>query len=94
MTEIKKNTKKAAQIIADTFNNLGSIFDAYVRPSSRKVFAYKEIERRAEATPGYNYDLHVCAAGCQTFSTTYTYTDAGKTYVVKDTPSYTYLVEC
>lgn len=92
-TEIKNNTKKAADIVADRFNDLGSIFEAYESPSTKKVRAYNDIEDRAKATPGYNNDLHVCSAGCQTFSTVYTYTEDSKTYVVKDTPSYTYRVE-
>lgn len=90
-TEIKENTKKAAEIIADTFNDLGSIFEAYGSCSAAKREAWKEIEARALATPGYNHDLHVCGRYTSNFSTVYTYTDEnGATYAVKDTKSYTY----
>ena len=93
-TEIKKNTKKAADIIADTFRDLGSIYEAYGRCSAKKIQAWEEIKSRAKSTPGYNNDLHVCSKCTNFFTTAYTYTDGEKTYVVKDTPAYTYLVEC
>ena len=92
-TEIKKNTKKAAEMIADTARDLGSIYQAYGRCSANKVRAWQDIKERAEKTPGYNNDLHLCSKSTSFFTTVYTYTDGGKTYIVKDTPTYVYRTE-
>ena len=70
-----------------------SIYDAYDRPSRRKVETFGEIQRRAWDTDGYNHDLHVCGHNTSTYSTIYSYTQDGKTYIVKDTKSHTYITE-
>lgn len=95
MTTIKKGTRKAQEM----FNDLGrntlctSIYDAYDRPSQRKVETFTEIRQRAWDTDGYNHDLHVFGHNTSTYSTIYSYTQDGKTYIVKDTKSYTYITE-
>lgn len=93
MTEIKNTTKKAQEIIND-YNRAGygSIFQAYGRPSSTKVNAWLEIERRATQTAGYNHDLKVCGAGSFNFSTIYSYTENGHTHIIKDTAQNIYKV--
>lgn len=94
MTEIK-NTTKAGQAILSDYNRptaARTIYEAYGRPSAAKVRAYEDIARRAADTPGYNHDLKVCGAGSHFFSTVYSYTEDGTTYVIKDTPSNTYKV--
>ena len=95
MTKLNANTKKAQAIIAElTWNtDLHSIYDAYDRPSSRKVETFTEIRERATATPGYNHDLHVTGHNSCFYSTIYSYTVDGTTFIVKDTASDTYLVE-
>ena len=91
MKMIKKGTKAAAAMVSDlTRAGFDSIYSAYCRPSYRKVAAFDEIRRRAMNTPGYNNDLHICAAGCQTFSTIYSFTDAAGRHIVKDTAYTTY----
>lgn len=95
MTKLNANTKKAQAIIHDLARNthLHSIYDAYDRPSSRKVETFTEIRERAERTQGYNHDLHVAGYNSCMYSTVYSYTVDGKTFVVKDTRDDTYLVE-
>ena len=95
MTKLNTNTKKAQAIIAELTRNteLHSIYDAYDRPSDRKVASFTEIRERAMATPGYNHDLHVTGHNSSFYSTIYSYTVDGTTFVVKDTHADTYLVE-
>lgn len=96
MIKVKNTTKAAKAIIAQFHSdywNKGTIYDAYNKPSSRKIRAYEDIEDRARSTEGYNYDLKVVAAGCQTFSTMYSYTDAEGTHIVYDTATYTRVVD-
>ena len=95
MTTIKNGTQKANEIIRDLSYRTSwkSIYDAYERPSRIKVDTFEEIRRRAYETEGYNYDLHVCGANSSQYSTVYSYTQNGKTYVVKDTKCNTYIVE-
>lgn len=96
MIKINASTKEGKSIIA-LFNsdywNKGTIYDAYNKPSSRKIRAYEDIKYRAYNTEGYNHDLKVVAAGCQTFSTMYSYTDAEGTHIVYDTKCYTRVVD-
>lgn len=97
MTDIKNTTQKALGIIADwnraTSRAAKSIFEAYGKPSSAKINAYFEIKKRAEETAGYNKDLTICGAGSHYFSTIYSYSEDGKTYIVKDTAANTYRVQ-
>lgn len=89
--EVKPLSKKAKEILWDYANrDYGDIEDAYTKPSCYKVSSYREIERRAIKTEGYNYDLKVVAKSCHFYSTVYSYTQDGVKYIVKDTPSYTY----
>ena len=94
MTTIKNTTKAGKAIISDLYRNgEANIFEAYGRPSIYKINAFKEIENRANNTPGYNHDLHICGAGSHFFSTVYSYTnESGDLVIVKDTASNTYMV--
>jgi len=95
MTKVKKNTKKANWIIYDLTHNTArrSIFDAYVSPSAAKINSFEAIRARALSTPGYNHDLHISGAGSHNYSTVYSYTEGGITYVVKDTKCNTFVTE-
>ena len=94
-----KNTTKAGQAIINDYNRTirngrQNIWQAYARPSHRKVSTYEEIVKRASETEGYNHDLSVCGANSSFYSTVYSFTDeAGKTFIVKDTHTNTYIVE-
>ena len=93
MTILNPTTKKALGIISDLKTpGERSIFTAYGRPSSYKISAFQDIERRALTTPGYNHDLHICGAGSHYFSTVYSYTENGHTTIIKDTKSNIYSV--
>ena len=93
MTEIKNTTRKAKEIINDSHRaGYPTIYDAYGRPSARKVAIAKEIEARATSTPGYNHDFRIIAACSHFFSTIYSYMENGHRIIIKDTPSYTYKV--
>lgn len=95
MTKVNKGTRKAEEMRRDlgyaTYNR--DIYDAYDRPSRRKVETFNEIKQRALDTDGYNGDLHVCGHNTSTYSTIYSFTQDGTTYIVKDTKSYTYITE-
>lgn len=97
MKTIKAGTKAGQAIIADYNRFAGtsrSIFTAYGKPSTAKVCAYLDIEKRAKETAGYRNDLAVCGAGSSYFSTIYSFVDEiGKLFIVKDTASNTYIVE-
>jgi hypothetical protein len=95
MTKINQNTKAANHMVYDLMHNTSrrTIWDAYTRPSDAKVNSYEAIRARALNTPGYNRDLHIAGAGSHNYSTVYSYTIDGKTYVVKDTKSNTYITE-
>ena len=97
MTEIKNTTKAGQAIISEYKYNTNkgrrTIYQAYSRPSYRKVNAYNEIARRANETAGYNNDLTVSGKSSNFFSTLYSYTEAGKTYIIKDTANNIYKVE-
>lgn len=70
----------------------GDIYDAYKEPSCYKVNSYNAIERTAEATPGYNNDLKVVGKSCHYYSTSYSYTDGGQTFIVHNTCGHRYRV--
>lgn len=94
MTTVKKNTSLYNAIKSDYMHRgLGSIFEAYAKPSSKKVKSYLDIENRAKMTAGYNNDLRVVGASSHFYSTIYSYVVDGATYVVKDTASNTYIIE-
>ena len=94
MTEINKNTKKTQAIINELARNrhMTDIYDAYDRPSRRKVESFREIEYRCEHTEGYNGDLHITGYNTSTYSTVYSCTKGGMSFVVKDTAENTYVV--
>ena len=93
-TKIKATTKAGQRIIWE-FNNIysGGIYDAYDRPSRRKVHAYEEIRDRAKQTSGYNFDLRVVGKSSHFFSTIYSVkNDDGTTSIIKDTANNIYEV--
>ena len=97
MKQIKNGTKEAQSIIAifndKKWSNKGSIYDAYGKPSAKKVSIWKAIEKRAKETAGYNDDLRVVSRNGYLFSTMYSYTTDEATYIVYDTKSETKVVE-
>lgn len=97
MKQIKNGTKEAQSIIAvfndKKWSNKGSIYDAYGKPSAKKVSIWKAIEKRAKETAGYNDDLRVVSRNGYLFSTMYSYTTDGTTYIVYDTKSETKVAE-
>ena len=94
MKKINATTQLGRSIIWDYKNaRYDDIFDAYDRPSSRKVYTFRAIERRAESTEGYNHDLRVAGRSSHQYSTVYSYTVNGVTTIVKDTAANTYAVE-
>ena len=94
MTTVKATTQKGQSIIWDHRNaRYNDIFDAYEKPSSKKITAWLNIRRRALETPGYNHDLRVAGRSSHQFSTVYSFTDeSGKTTIVKDTAANIYAV--
>ena len=96
MKTVKTGTKEA-QAIINTFTsrwaNKGDIWEAYGKPSATKVSIWREIEKRAKATDGYNDDLRVTGRNCYTFSTIYSYTQNDVTYIVCDTKGGTKVTE-
>lgn len=97
MREIRKWTKEAESINAifkdNKWSNKGSIYDAYGKPSAKKVSIWKAIEKRAKETASYNDDLRVVSRNGYLFSTMYSYTTDGTTYIVYDTKSETKVAE-
>lgn len=94
-TDVKNTTQKAQGIIWDyehAQRNPKTIWQAYGRPSEIKVRTYNAIMERAHNTSGYNHDLSVSGAGSHNYSTVYSYTENGVTYIVKDTKANTYRV--
>ena len=94
-TDVKNTTQKAQGIIWDYENAQRrpmTIWSAYNRPSEIKVRTYEAIMERAHSTNGYNHDLTVSGANSMSYSTVYSYTENGTTYIVKDTKSNTYRV--
>lgn len=95
--EVKATTKQADALRIDatrrgvwTYRN---IWDAYENPSVYKVRAWERIVERANNTDGFNFDLRIIGKNCMSFSTVYTFTENGKTYIVKDTKDNTYITE-
>ena len=96
MRLIKTGTKEAQGIInlfTSKWSNKGDIFEAYGKPSATKISIWREIEKRAKATEGYNDDLRVCSRNGWVFSTLYSYTQNDITYIVCDTKSETKVAE-
>ena len=95
-TKVNPNTQKAAEIIRTWNyykNDHRTIFDAYDRPSQIKIRTAEEIENRAKATAGYNWDFSVAGAGSFQYSTVYSFTDEQeRTHIIKDTHANTYEV--
>lgn len=91
MTDIKRGTKTAEAIINifsdKKWSNKGNIWEAYGKPSAKKVNIWKAIEKRAKETDGYNDDLRVVSRNGYVFSTIYSYTQNDVTYIVYDTKS-------
>lgn len=95
MTTINKGTKLYNAIMWDYLNsNRGDIFNAYSKPSAAKIRSYRDIERRATGTAGYNHDLKVTAASSHFYSTIYSFIQNGIKYIVKDTYANTFIIEC
>lgn len=98
MKRLNANTQQAQAIVNDyryyvkLGNGAGHIFNAYERPSKRKVNTYDEIEKRAKTTEGYNHDLTVAGHNSNFYSTVYTFTDGEGLHIVKDTYANTYEV--
>lgn len=91
-TAVKKDTKKAETITYYiNVRGYGDINNAYSRPSTTKVRTYNAIKERAQDTEGYNNDLRVIGRNSNQYSTLYTFTEEGETYVVKDTKDNTYI---
>ena len=91
-TDVNKGTKQARYMHYDLNNYYHGrdIYSAYKNPSSYKVRTFNAIRERATETPGYNHDLHIVGASSHFYSTIYTYTENGVTYIVKDTHANTY----
>lgn len=88
MIIVKTGTKEAQRInymFMNPYCNKGSIYKAYGKCSSTKQAAWEAIKTRAEKTEGYNNDIRVVSANCHFFSTLYSYTYDGETYIVYDT---------
>lgn len=95
MIRVNAGTQKANGILWDYNHYAGSgrdIFKAYNRPSSAKIRSYQAIAERARNTAGYNNDIAVCGAGSHNYSTVYSFTENGTTYIVKDTKANTYVI--
>lgn len=94
-TKVNKGTQKAAGMIRDLGYNATcrDIFDAYDRPSVYKVRSFEAIKSRGLNTPGYNGDLHISGAGSSFYSTVYSVTEDGRTWIIKDTYANTYITE-
>ena len=87
-TKVNPNTKAGRFILWDYQNrNHGSIYEAYEKPSYRKIRSYEAIKARAISTHGYNRDLKVVGKNCNFYTTVYSYTIDGVTTIVKDTAS-------
>jgi len=94
MTKVNATTQKGQAILWDHQHaRYDSIYDAYDRPSRAKVESFEAIKRRAVNTPGYNHDLRVAGRGSHNYSTVYSFTQDGKTIVVKDTKCNVFYVE-
>lgn len=93
MTKVNASTQKGQAIIYDHQHaRYTDIYQAYGKPSTRKVRSFYEIKDRAVNTPGYNHDLRISGAGSHFYSTVYSFTQEGKTHIVKDTASNVYMV--
>lgn len=80
-----------AAYIPGKWNNKGNtIYQAYGRPSSRKVSIWNRIESICAAFNGYN--LHITSATCFFFSCEFEFKHAGKKYCMRFYPSRWYQV--
>lgn len=94
VTEVKATTKKAEALRQDARQErwtYSDIYEAYERPSVYKVRSFNAIANRARETEGYNNDLKIIGKNCMQYSTVYTFTENGTTYIVKDTKDNTYI---
>ena len=82
MTIVKKNTKKAQEIL-NTYENpwqwYSDIFEAYARPSARKVWAWERCKAICEEEGGRG--LMIIGKNCTQF-TAYFNTPAGEIYKI------------
>ena len=80
-----------AAYVPDKWNNKGNtIYQAYGRPSSRKVSIWYHIESICRSFNGYN--LHITSATGFFFSCCFEFKHAGKKYNMTFTPSKWYQV--
>lgn len=94
--KVNKGTKTHDWLVYDykrTAWTYDDIYDAYEKPSVYKVRSFEAIRRRAMETDGYNYDLKITGKNCMQYSTIYSFSQDGKTYIVKDTKDNTYIAE-
>lgn len=96
MKTINKGTQKYAQVLwtwerVNKGENLGQAYRGKV--SQEKMDTFNDIWFRAHHTEGYNHDLKVVASSSWYYSTMYSFTRDGKTYVVYDTHANTYIFE-
>lgn len=92
MTEIKAGTVKAQEMesLLNSYGAARDIWDAYEKPSAAKARAWREIESRAQQTPGYAHDLKITGASSHFFSTIYSYIEDGVRHIIRDTHAATY----
>ena len=95
MTVVNPGTKKADAMLWEYTNCYRgrSVNDVYGRCSAVKKSSFSVIELRACGTEGYNHDLKVTGANCNTYSTMYTFTNADGTFLVKDTYCNTFILK-
>ena len=96
MTTINKGTQKHRDLVWtwENCNKGKDLYSAYSgRVSQEKYDTFNDIWFRATQTEGYNHDLKVVAASSWFYSTMYSFTRDGKTFVVYDTHVNTYIFE-
>ena len=96
MKKINIGTKKYYDILWAWHNcNKGEDLEHAYRGkvSSEKRNSFKGIWFRAHQTEGYNDDLKITGASSWFYSTMYSFTQEGRTYVVYDTHANTYIIE-
>ncbi len=96
MKAINKSTKKYDEIVWkwEHCNKGKNLFEAYSsKVSEEKYNTFNKIEERAMTTEGYNHDLKVVAASSWYYSTMYSFTLKGITFIVYDTYNNTFVIE-
>ena len=96
MIRINKGTKKYQRALWTWTNcNKGKdLYQAYRgRVSQEKYDTFNDIWFTASKTEGYNHDLKVVAASSWFYSTMYSFTRDGKTFVVYNTHATVYYFE-